>query len=777
MAALLASLAACACSSSSNASGAQAAAIGAAQVQSRQSADQPRITLVERDGDPQKGVAVALHVGPHPHAAFALSLLIEGRLLGAGLEGVAAHASPSGFIVHAYANQPADVARFVSVSAQSLHAPFQPADLERLVRLWRASPPPVAGSASEAAIAQCSGEMTLPPDVDSGVPRPEELEERRAAISAGDVAFAAVGPAAFLSAASAALATLPPWGKAGAERSTLPDTDLVGVTLSEAARPNLSVALWGAPSAATVASAELLSRPGSLLALRLGAASPPWSIARVSSSLSRAGGCLRVDLQASESAPNAQALARSVRAAADEVEHTLREVKAARWDLDRQVLGMESARQAAAAAAWQALNLGFDEPRPELRRLVQYTGRLADPAGGEKLAELLSADDEAPAPLEPLRAVEAGQSDFWMLLATPCGTRGEDTVTAGTLALTMQSLARANDGHDGVRIEPWISVGAMGLLAHAGAGAASETPVQQAERVAEGLARALLAAGPTPDAIVRSRDELLGSLGEDPTPAYWLALTQSSASHPSWLEARGTWESLSNVGANSIQLQRAAFVRGRLRLASIGNYATEQIEAGEARLRALLDVASPGAAQCPPAVRSRSLAGTYRLETREQAGTSAVIAMAVPSAPNGIPEELLWTEFLMNRTGGWLEQALINPGLVSTARARALGGVDATALVIEVRAVDERIDQAVAQVRGLLARLRAGASTEGDAAKAQDYFGRYRAQRQLDPRQRIVELWRGVDRAPAGTFQGMRRLHQSLLDPEREVIVITTGER
>jgi hypothetical protein len=316
----------------------------------------------------------------------------------------------------------------------------------------------------------------------------------------------------------------------------------------------------------------------------------------------------------------------------------------------------------------------------------------------------------------------------------------------------------------------------MGLLAHAAAAGASETPVQQAERVAEGLGRALLAVGPPPDAIVRSRDDLLGSLGDDPTPGYWFALSQSSASHPSWLEARGTWESLSNVATNSIQLQRAAFIRGRLRLASIGNYATEQIEAGEARLRTLLNIASLGAAQCPPALRSRSLAGTYRLETRDQAGASAVIAMAVPSVPAGIPEELLWTEFLMNRTGGWLEQALISPGLVSNARARALGGVDATALVIEVHAVDEKIDQAVAQVRGLLARLRAGASTDGDAARAQDYFARYQAQRQLDPRQRIVELWRGTDRAPAGTLQGLRRLHQSLLDPEREVIVITTAE-
>jgi hypothetical protein len=743
-------------------------------VQSRHSVDRPRLTLVERAGDPQKGVAIALHVGPHPAASFVLAHLLETRLQGAGLAGVAAHATPSGFIVHAYANQPPDVARFVSVADQSLRAPFQAAELERLPAVWQSASLRVATSASEAALARCSGEMVLPPDAGSKLPGAEEIEARRAALGAGDVALAAVGPRPFLSAASTALAALVPWKNTAAERLALPDSDLVGAALTDAERPQLSVAIWGAPAAATVASAEQLSEPSSLLALRLGAAAPAWSVARVASSLGRAGGCLRVDLQASAGAPTAQTVAQSARAAADELEHVLRGARASRWDLDRQVLGMESPRQAAAAAAWQTLNLSVEQPAGELRRLVQYSGRLADPDAREKLPELLSAAEEARGSIEQLRAVEGGQSDFWMLLATPCGTRGEDLVTSGTLALTMQSLARAFDGQGGVRIEPWLSASAMGLLAHAGAAGASETPVQQAERVAEALARALLTPGPPPDAIVRSREELLQSLGDDPTPGYWLALTQSTASHPSWLEPRGTWESLTNVGAHSIQLQRTGFVRGRLRLASIGNYANEQIDAGEARLRALLDIAGPGSADCPPAVRSRSLAGTYRLQTRERAGASAVIAMSVPTSTAGLPEELRWTELLLNRTGGWLEQALLEPGLVSSARAHALGGADAAALVIDVRAVEGGIDQAVAQVRGLLARLRAGAATEGDAARARDYFARFQAQRQLDPRQRIVELWRGSE-APAGTFEGMRRLHQALLDPEREVIVITTG--
>jgi hypothetical protein len=431
---------------------------------------------------------------------------------------------------------------------------------------------------------------------------------------------------------------------------------------------------------------------------------------------------------------------------------------------------MEDPEQAAAVAAWQALNAAAGSGA--LRSIVHYAGPYATGAATASLAQLVQAASDAPAAQPELRrGTEAGQGKFWMLLATPCGTSGEDATTAGTLALTIQSSALAFDGRSGVALEPWINVDAMGVLAHATAAAPHESPAAQAERVAEGLARALLSDGPPPDAIARSRELLLSELPDGPAPALSLALRQSSANHPSWLDARGIWSTLTAISARSVQLQRAGFLRGKLRIASLGNHDEAQLEAGERRLLRLLGSADAGQGECMPRRIAGPVSGKYRIETTG-ADADAIISIPLPVTAHGLSEEAVWTESLMNRPGGWLHQALLRPGLVSTARARALGGAGAAALVIEIHAVEGKGEEAVAQVRGLLERLRAGAASSIDAQNAQEYVARREALRQLNPRGRLVDLWYG-SRRPAATLESLRAMHRVAFEAGREVVVLT----
>jgi hypothetical protein len=125
----------------------------------------------------------------------------------------------------------------------------------------------------------------------------------------------------------------------------------------------------------------------------------------------------------------------------------------------------------------------------------------------------------------------------------------------------------------------------------------------------------------------------------------------------------------------------------------------------------------------------------------------------------------------MNRPDGWLSRALVHPGLVSAARARSLGGARAAALLIEIHAVDGMREEAVAQVRGLLGRLRAGAATSADARAAQIQAGLDEAQRRLDPRGRVVDLWSGAQR-PEGSLEALRLLHRAAFEAGREVVVL-----
>ena len=753
--------------------GPQAAAIASARVQSQTTPGRPRLTLVEREGDPRRGLALAVHVESPPAAAATLSWLVEGRLRGAGFENLSVRASASGFVVYALADDVERVARFVQEGNRALVTAVSASDAERLVARLAAEPPRIARSASEATLAQCAGEPLFAPGGEAEHASAAEVSRWLESVHVGDVAFAVVGSHEYLEAAARAASTLTPWNRLGSARWRGLEGDQLG-SIRAPGPLTLSVALTGARAGPVMATAERVGQPGSLFATRLAAGFPAWQVARVSTHLDAGSACLRVDLQASGAAPTPEAFARSTWSAFDELEYTLARLDPGPWMIAKQVLAAESPNEAAAVAAWQALNAG-GAGSSALHRLVHYSGDLAAPVPSARLAELLqsAAPSEASGP-ERVREVEPGQGNFWMLLASPCGTSAEDAATAGTLALALHGAALSATERDGVVLEPWLNVDAVGLLAHASAAAAEERPEAQAERVAEALARALLRAGPSPEAIAASREILLGSLAVGPTPGLTLALRQASANHPSWLDARGTWSTLSTLSARSVELQREAFLRGKLRLASVGNHDDAQIEAGERRLRSLLHGAESGRAACLPRRPVLPVSGQFRVEASAARNTEAIVAVPLPAAPEGLPEEALWTEMLMNRTDGWLQQALLQPGLVSTARARVMGGAVAAALVIEIRALDGKRDEAVGQVRGLLERLRAGAATSEDAQQAQESLQRRRADLELNPRARVVELWRrGLPRPRPGTLDGLRALHRAAFEAGREIVVLT----
>jgi hypothetical protein len=727
---------------------------------------------VERDGDPSRGLALAVHVAAAPAAVAMLSWLVEGRLRGAGFDRLSTQTSASGFVVYALGDDEEQVGRFIRDGNRALLTPVSATDAEHLAAHLASEPVEIARSASEAALAQCAGEPLYAPGSEGTRSAAGDVNKWLDSLHVGDVAFSVVGSRKYLDSATRAAAALTAWTRLGSTSWNIPDTDEIGS--ARAVGPlTLSVALSGGAPAPLMATAERIGQTESLFATRLGAGFPAWQVARVSTHLDGGSACLRVDLQSTGAAPTVEAVARSAWNALDELQHTLARVDSGPWVLAKQVLAAESPREAAAVAAWQALN--GNGRSAELHRLVHYAGDLAPPASSERLAQLFqsAAPSEHSGP-EAAAEVEPGQSNFWMLLASPCGTSAEDAATAGTLALALHSTALSATGRDGVVLEPWLNVDSVGILAHAPAATAQESPEAQAERVAEALARALLRAGPSPEAISASREVLLGTLAAGPTPGWSLALRQTSGNHPSWLDARGTWSTLSALSARSVELQREAFLRGRLRLASVGNHDEAQIAAGEQRLRNLLHGAESGRAACVPHRPVLPVAGQYRVEAASQRNTEAILAVPLPAGAEGLPEEALWTEMLMNRTDGWLQQALMQPGLVSTARARVLGGVAAAALVIELRALDGKRDAAVAQVRGLLGRLRAGAATGEDAQRAQESLQRRRAELALNPRARVVELWRrGLPHARPGTLEGLRALHRSAFEPGREVVVLT----
>lgn len=763
-----------ACAAPPQSPGPQAAAVAAARVYSQDSPHRPRLTLVERDGDPERGVAVAVYVPASASAAFGLSVLVEARVRDAGLGSVSMHASASGFIMHALVSAPEDVRRFIQVANAALIGPVTSADIERVAAHWRAAPPRQAVAASEAAVARCSGELILGPNAEGPTSVPARLAPWLATVRAGDAAFAVVGTRQYLDAGADALDDIQAWTRLGSTGGLVFGGELAGAQPTPTGQQSLSVALWGFPAASAVASAERLGEAESLLPVRLGAGFPPWRVWRVASNLSRGGACLRVDLRATGAPPSLDAVSTSAANTVDELEYTLARVKPGPWVVAKQVLVMEGPDQAAAVAAWQAVSAvdAAGAPAAPLR-MIHYAGPLAEGVGAERVARGLAAPPGTPPPgLELRRGLEAGQGQFWMLLATPCGTSAEDGVSAGGLALALHAAALGHDAALGVTLEPWLSVDGMGIVAHAGPATPYESAGAQAERVAEALGSAVLDGGPSAQSIAASREILLEALPSGPAPGLSMALRQTTANHPSYLDARGTWASLTAISARSAQLERERFVRSKLRVASLGNHDEGQVQSAERRLLSLLGSVDAGPVECAPRSAVASVPGKYVIDAPGVRDADAVVAIPLPPSPGGPSEEARWTEWLMNRPGGWLPQALQRPGLVSTARARALGGAGAAVLVIEIHAVDDKHEEAVAQVRGLLERLRAGAANAADVRSAQDHLAQVEAGRRLNPRGRLVDLWHGA-RRPSATLDSLHALHRVVFEAGREVVVMT----
>ncbi len=752
-------------------------AITAADVRSERLTGRPPLTLVQRAGDPQAGLSMAVRVATSARAANAVGQLVRLRLAASAHANVVVN--PNGLIVSTLLEGPASAAAVLSSWRGSLLTAVSAREHQSVLEQWRASPPRFAASGPEAELARCSGEMLLSREEAASLPTRAELSAWQSALGLADVAFAAVGPPEELKAVRRGVEGLAAWRPSRAGAPASPPESAAGAWLKAGDEQTLSLGLTGLPADVATAAVERLGRRGSVLSRRMAADFPSWEVGSVIAALSPTGGCVRADFRAFGAVPSVAAVRRSVAIALDEIRSTLERTERSEWFLTKQVLARSSPDEAAAVAAWQRLHLRGQQAASSPRRgnptaFVHYTGPVTDP----KRLDGLSADPLWPPEslsLPSVRRLEPGQGELWVLVASPCGTLAEDAESAGLLALLLRSLARDLSGENGVEVEPWITANGAGLLAHAGPVRPDEQPSTQAERVARALAAGLIAPGPSSLSVSEERSLLGREVGGASLPAFWLALRQSTGNHPSWLEPRGSWRGLSQISTRAVELERRRFASGPLRLAIVGNYDEEQIDVAEQRLQSILAGVRTGAASCPPAPELEPVTGRYALESPTATGGSATLVVALPPRSPAGEAAAQWTAALMNRQGGWLHKALAGPGFVASARARVMGAGARRALVIEIVSLEGQQDAAAAQVRGLLERLRTGAASEADFRWASRHFDAERRRRLLSPRARIVDLWRGEPREAEPSLDLLRAFHARAFQPGREILVLSSA--
>lgn len=762
-----AALTACGASGSSGSGALQPAhaPIRSDRISVREFSDRPKLTLVERLGDPNPALALAFAHDLGSEASVALSILFEERLKQRGYPTVERQAHALGFQLATLVSGPEDAARFVLAARAALDASVSQRDtaLPRIQKELELLPDARATGVGASQAGRCSGElMRLPEATKIDVTTKDGLRLlegwRGALVDRSHVGVAALGPQPVLDRVLSTHERAPSWSDGDPVDDPWPERDATSIATEAHTRPTVTVALRIADASQAIQAATELGNPHSRLKEQLGALLPAWSLSRSIATARVRGACLRLDIDLHEGAPSKlEEVARVAFLAQREAERALASAKSDSFVLDQRILMAADPRRAAALGAWRAVT--SRQPTGPVRRAVHVRTRpnLSSKAA-KRLEGLLTQYRKGVArDLQRAVRVEPGQGEVWMLLGSRCGTLNETAATAGHSALLMQALAQHANSNEGVTIEPWVAPHAVGLLAHAPRLGVDETPEQHAARVGRALAEAISLTPVTFEDTAIAREQLLNRIGPEPRTAWWQAVTALSPEHPSWLAPGGTFETISEATRTNLEQRRQMLLGEPLRAVVI---ATRDEPQGNAALNELAHWLAPmrGAAlECTRAAPAEAQLGQIEVQSAATE-TEAFVAVRTPADATAARA----TQYLLNRKGGWLDQALAVPGMVTHAEAHWLGGPANHALIVEVRALDEKTPQAVAQVRALLERLAQGASSAHDVSLAQKRLDAEATLTRLNPRGRLVALWGMPETDATLTLQRLRAFQRSL---------------
>ncbi len=761
---------------------------------------------------------MAVAHGAGPAASHALSALVAARLE-AEFPDVEANPNAGGYRVRAWAPGAARARRFAEAATAAALTPVRLGDpaLPAVARRLAAMPSIAGGEPVTAGLAECAGAATVVSGAGASVPPvplvttahgAAQLEAWRAAAHGRDsVAFAAVGSRATTEAVASTIGAGPEWPRPATPATPpTPPTPPTTPTPPRASRPGpatavataaagaasdpaadvrtLSVGVWTSDTRGTRAAAQELGRAGSPLLERLRVLGQgdgqrqAWRLERVATSTRPGAACLRLDLTRRGSGvptpDEVELAARTVRA---ETEAAL-----AYSGAQTSAESSDDPRRAATVAAWNHLATPGLPALPQVQWL-RYQPQAGDPLGAMDAALQAAASPRPPAPIQVVSASERGQADLRILIASPCGTALESGRDAGVGALVMRSLALEHDRKDGVAIAPWTSVDGVGLVGRARA-KAGESADEQARRVAAALGKLLTAQELEGGSLRQGQAALEASWGP-PTPGYSALLEALAPDHPSWLDARGDQTTTAATNRHRAESSRRRWLKGPLRVAVIHSGDNRQPAAVANELMRWLGPWRSGAENiCPSSPTIRPERGALRIRTSPTDEPVADAYVAVPfSSPGGVlPAEARWAVHAMNRPGGWLDQALISPDLASSARAFVLGGHQMGALVVELRAEPDRVEDAVAQVRGLMASLARGAVTPKDALSAAVAMETERGRAARDPNSRLLRLWMllpppNQQIKQQVTLQSLKSFLAKTFRPRGHVVVVVDSDR
>lgn len=724
--------------------------------------------LVEREGDPETGLAASLvteGIDDSARPAVALAALFRERLA-AKWVGVVVVPSGDGLRISGPVTLD-DAAATATALRNAISTPVAAPEIDTAKKALAAlahRPPPMPSATDGEApgaideVTRCEGTPYFHGNkADLSL---AELEAWRSAVAGeGRLAFGVVGSAKVENAASRVLIGGARWPRAAPIAPATKHSDgLAFVEASPLVPPGTArvrIAFRDPSAARTAAAAIDLADARGALASRLAALGTPRApvdLREITATAHPVGGCLAVTLDvggvrfAEDATAAAARVADAVVLARQEVSLGLENARAA----SKPAVRDGDPREAAAVVSWWALVHDDSAEKKATSVLVETNAAPRADAPAAATEALHAAVDRATkalgAPIAEARVrVERGQEDVWVLMASPCGTLAERSNDAGLGAAFVVGAALAGSERTlpDVSIEPWMTPDGLGIVAH-GPRHAGETPEAQARRIADASGRAF-AAQPIPTATLSLvRAALLQGAESIDSRAQATLAFGLFPDHPSWLDTRGTSESLARSSDGAILARGDDLRTGPIRVAVLANASAEQGNAAVAAADRWIARRSTGAHACgAPSMAAPARPGTYAIESIGRP-PQVDLAFRLSMGDSASRKLASWWATILDGKDGLLASAVGGPGLARSWSAAVVGPDKNPALAVGLVSSDAALDSAVAQTRGLFDRLRQGAITQADLTRAQARRSKAALALSLDPRARLVALWTGA---------------------------------
>jgi len=725
----------------------------------------PNLIVIVRDGDPVAVLAFAARTEAQPVEIVALTNILQRRLL-IPVGRFELFPSSFGLTLVVVLGSPKEASQAVQQLDSALSTPIDPRQLDEatLDQVRSIVGPAQTAGPGDAALADCSGELVVDAKQLDSLKTKAKLRDAIERVrlefhSQNNARFAYVGRRDIALSVERTLGQLQPWPMAKSS-GALPiggSKDSVSYSSSKGKLRRLSIA-WRVDSAARAAvAARVLRFKGSPFLTQMSSLDVDWKIDMISAIARGVGACLRIDLSipsdaTSISVPNLETTTRLATSESRIALETATTPNAEYLD----IIAESDPRLAARRTAWYSLSTPESVPRMQLNIHVR-TSQTDSPALAIDPALHAALASKAPPVLDFVYRMEAGQGEQWMLLASPCGTAGERSNDAGSGAAWAKSIARRYSGHLGVTVEPWLAPDGLGFIAHSSPINQAESSQSLAARLGNALGSIVTTGSVTGAELATAREDALLRIGPTSRRAWWLLVDALSPNRPSLLEPLGSFDSIRNLDLAALRASRMKWLRGPLRVGTLLNRGDNQLVPLNSALHRWLDPHRGDVEQCAQLSPEVPKSSDIQLSTKSLDPRDASVYVAVFLAPElpGDSTYERWLMWLLSRPSGWFEQTLIQPGILDSVAADIRGPSGKRALIMSLTSSNEsKLSDAVLRLRALLLHLAEVGATAAELDLTQSWSKNQIQRAEIDPRRRLVDLWRGKAQASKPLISG-----------------------